>query len=73
MSPTTKCPVHVPASWLNVQSFKDRVQKNWYVLFLVHSAGVDLKRKRFQLSRQVCLIVIAQPFISFLVPALFVP
>ena len=73
MSPTTKCPVHVPASWLNIQPFKDRAQKNWYVLFLVHSAGVDLKGKRFQLSRQVCLIVIAQPFIPFLVPALFVP
>ena len=73
MTPTTKCAVHVPATWPDVQSLEDRIQKNRYVLFFLHLTGVDSKGKRFQLSRQVCLIVIAKPFISFLVPAVFVP
>ncbi len=70
---TTKCPVHVPAVWLNVQSFEDLIQKNRYVLFLVHPAGSALKGKRLQLGRQVCFIVVAEPFIPFLVPTFFVP
>ena len=73
MPPATECRVHVPAIRTNAQPFEDLVQEDWYVLFVVHSTGSELKGKRLQLRRQIRFVLVAEPFIPLLVPPVFVP